>query len=106
MLKIAVVAYNIEQSQIAIKILAENDNSSKPKLLCLNETHMEDGTIYQIMSFSKSMRGEKFDQLIIINDFRFNVYNQFPLEIYELKERIKFYSCVPEEFQVQEYQLD
>ena len=64
---------------------------------------MKDGTRYFIFPTFNHVRGHCIDQLIIVDDFRWMVYEQQ----YELIDWIKYrmmHSCVPEEFQIQKYE--
>ena len=103
MLRIAVVAYNYELSLKAIRELAENDTNSKPKIICRDKILMDDDTQYITFSTYNNVRGHCIDQLIIVDDFRWEVYSKQ----YELIDWIKYrmwMSCVPEEFQELKYE--
>lgn len=101
-LRIAIVAYNYEQSKLIMKEIAYFDNS-KIKRIQNDRIEMYDGTIYHIFPTYNQVRGYCIDQLIISDDFRWNVYKQQE----ELIEWIKYrmmHSCVPERFRIQEYE--
>lgn len=65
---------------------------------------MQDNTKYFIIHNETSFRGIKIDQLIIVDDYRWNVYKK-------KKDLIRFAkvclacSCVPDEFLVLEYEV-
>jgi len=64
---------------------------------------MEDGTKYIVISNPNSVRGCNIDQMIIVDDYRWEIYNQQWQVIDEIKFRM-LKSCVPDEFQIQEYE--
>ena len=102
-LTVAVVSYNFELSCRAIRVLVENDMDSKAKIICKDEIIMEDGTRYKAFPTYNHVRGYCIDQLIMVDDSRWMVHSQQ----YELIDWVKyrmFMSCVPEEFQIQEYE--
>ena len=103
-LHIAVVAYNFELSCKAIRVLAENDINSKPKTIRKDMVVMEDETKYQAFPTYNHARGHSVDQIIIVDDNRWFVYDeQFELLDF-LKYRLYCTSCVPEVFQIQRYE--
>jgi len=96
------VAYNYKLSKEAMKKIANSDKSNI-KTLRENYIEMNDATRYYIFSTHNHVRGHIIDQLIIVDDSRWEVYQQQA----ELIEWIKYrmcYSCVPEEYQIQEYE--
>lgn len=64
---------------------------------------MEDDTRYKIFPTYNHVRGHCIDQLIIVDDDRWEVYDVQHELIDWIKYRM-FMSCVPEEFQIQEYE--
>ncbi len=104
-LMVAVVAYNYELSCKAIRMLAENDMDSKIKQVRMGygQILMEDGTIYKAFPTYNHVRGHCIDQLIIVDDPRWMVYdNQY--ELLDWIDNRMYMSCVPEEFLVQKYE--
>ena len=65
---------------------------------------MTDGTKYIALSNYNSMRGYYIDQIIIVDDFRWNIYSEKYKLIDLLEHRLSCISCVPEEFLKQEYE--
>lgn len=104
MLSIAVVAYNFELSCRAIRILADNDLNSKPKIIRRDEIIMEDDVKYKAFPTYNHARGHCIDQIIIVDDNRWEVYQQQYELIDWLKYRLDCTSCVPEEFQILKYE--
>ena len=104
MLSIAVVAYNFELSCKAIKILAKNDANSKPKIIYKDKIIMNDNTRYQAFPTYNHARDCWIDQIILVDDFRWHVYDQQYELIDWLKLRLYCTSNVPEEFQIQRYE--
>jgi hypothetical protein len=101
MLNIAVIAYYYELSCKAIRELAENDTNSKPKIIRKDTIIMEDGTEYKAFSTYENARGRRIDQLILVNIYEFN---ESLHKLYEyITYRIYCTSCVPEEYQIQNY---
>jgi len=103
MLYIAVVAYNFELSCRAIRILAENDANTEIKTIRKDVIEMSDNTKYKAFSNYNHVRGHYIDQLVIVDDFRWNVHMQQEELISWIKYRM-MHSCVPKEFQIQEYE--
>jgi hypothetical protein len=104
MLNIAVVAFNFELSCRAVKEIALNDVDSKPIMMLRDTIKMEDGTWYQAFPTFNHVRGHTIDQIIIVDDSRWNVYQQQYELIDWLKYRMDCTSCVPEEFQILTYE--
>lgn len=104
MLNVAVVAFNFDLSCKALRVLAENDQDSKIKRMQKDVILMEDGTKYRSFPTYNHTRGHIVDQVIIVDDCRWKVYNQQSELINWLKYRMDCVSCVPEEFQIQEYE--
>jgi len=65
---------------------------------------MNDGTRYKAFSNYNNTRGHWIDQIIIVDDYKWKVYDQQEELISWLKYRLGCVSCVPEEFQIQEYE--
>ena len=103
-LRIAIVASNYELSKKAMLKIAEVDYSTI-KIKLNKSIEMDDNTIYYVFPTHNHVRGCCIDQLIIVDDFRWKVYSQQEELIDWIKYRMKN-SCVPEEFQVQEYEYD
>ncbi len=103
-LSIAVVGYNYKLSCRAIRQVAENDMDSKIKFARQDLVLMDDGTRYKAFTNNTdSLRGVLVDQIILVDDYRWGVILQQHGLISYLKERLHR-SCVPEEFQIQEYE--
>lgn len=103
MLNIAVVGYNFELSCKAIRIIAENDNCKINKIT-KDSIFMEDGTKYKAFPTYNHARGHIVDQIIIVDDNRWEVYQKQYELIDWLKYRLGCVSCVPEEFQILEFE--
>lgn len=74
-LHIGVIGWNAEQTEKAIKKLAKADESGAQKIT-RNYSTAQDGTRYTaiIAHASKSMMGARFDQLVIVDDSRKEIY--------------------------------
>ena len=84
-LSIAVVSFNFDLSCKAIRDIAENDMNSKIKIARRDEIIMEDDTRYKAFSTYNHVRGHCIDQLILVDDSRWIVYDQQ----YELIDWVK-----------------
>lgn len=106
MLNIAVVGYNYELSCEAIRLLADNDvNNNINTVICRKDLiEMNDRTRYKAFPTYNHARENIIDQVIIVDDNRWNVYQQQFELINWLKYRMECTSCVPEEFQIQKYE--
>jgi len=104
MLSIAVVGYNFELSCKAIRILAENDNDTEIKSIYKDYIIMKDDTIYKTFPTYNHARGHYIDQLIVVDDCRWDIYYKQAELINWIKYRINCTSCVPEEFQEIKYE--
>jgi hypothetical protein len=104
-LRVAVIGYTYELSCRAIRILAKSDES-KIKTVKKSQIIMEDDTEYFAISPDSydSLRGYKFDQLIIVDDDRWEILYKHCGIINYIKQRILYYSFVPESFQVQKFE--
>ncbi len=101
-LRIAIVGFNYEQSKRALREIVEAD-CSKMKRKSDRIIEMDDGTLYCIFPTYNHVRGYCIDQLIIVDDERWHVYKEQEELIEWIKYRMTF-SCVPKEFQIQEYE--
>ena len=73
---IAVIGYNRLQSIEAVRVLAENDCSPIERVYNHN-VFLKDGTIYvPIISDDAYLRGVRFDQIIYVDDYRWNVFSR------------------------------
>jgi hypothetical protein len=61
---------------------------------------MDDDTIYRAISNSVNTRGQIFDQIIIVDDFRWHILRDKAKEIYFLTDNLR-HSYVPEKFMIQ-----
>ena len=102
-LNIAIIGYNYELSCKALWEIVNNDKSSKPKVKQKNNVIMEDDTKYIAISNIIKTRGNIFDQLIIVDDSRWKIFDKQYEVIDYVKERL-FSSYVPEKFQIQQYE--
>lgn len=101
-LRIAIVGFNYELSKKAMLKIAEVDYSTI-KRKSNKYIEMDDDTLYCVFPNYNHVRGYQIDQLIVVDDFRWEIYNQQEELIDWIKYRMK-HSCVPEEFQVQKYE--
>lgn len=102
-LNIAIVGYNHDLSRRALWEIVNNDVNSKFAVRNKDSVTMEDGTKYRAISREEQVRGYSIDQLIIVDDLRWEIYNKQKDVIEYIKYRLEI-SCVPEEFQVQQYE--
>jgi predicted HAD superfamily hydrolase len=101
-LRIAIVGFNYEQSKRAMKEIA-NIDCSKIERMSDKSIEMNDGTKYYIFPTYNHVRGYCIDQLIIVDDYRWEVLYQEEELIDWIKYRM-MHSCVPEEFKIQKYE--
>jgi hypothetical protein len=102
-LTIAIVAFNTNLSCEAMFEIAKNDTESKIKHKENFEILMENGTLYKVFSPSSSTSGHRIDQIIIVDDCRWEIIEKHSAFLSKLEERM-FYSCVPEEYLIQKYE--
>jgi len=103
-LKVGVLGTNTKMIYQAIKQIAESDVYS---IVHINayKAIMSDGTEYiAIYPGTSSVRGYKLDQLIVVDDARWNIFAKLGELIDKLRQELLFYSCVPEEFQIQKFE--
>lgn len=99
-LHIAVFSYNHKLSEDAVRYISEQDGDAKVLRKCKTYTVMDDNTVYRVVSNPINTRGQLFDQIIIVDDFRWHILRDKAKEIYFLTDNLR-YSCVPEEFMIQ-----
>lgn len=104
-LKIAVLGYNMTQTNYAMKYLMQNnydeidiENSN------IKTIRFKDGTIFFSIDLTHDIRSKQFDQLFLFDDNRWNIKNKYDNEIKLIKLYCMRNSYVPEEFQVVEYE--
>jgi len=102
-LRVAILGYNLDLSRKALREIVENDIFSKPINKKKDQAIMSDGTKYIAISSIEKVRGYAFDQLIIVDDSRWEIFDKQWDVIDYVKERL-FLSYVPEEFQIQRYE--
>jgi len=88
----------------ALREIVENDISSKPYIKRKDRVLMEDETTYMVISSVDKVRGHIFDQLIIVDDSRWMIFEKQEEILDWMKYRLFHSSCVPEEFQIQKYE--
>jgi len=101
-LNIAIVAFDYRLSREAMKLIAQNDESTIKKVTD-RYIEMYDGTIYHVFPTFNHVRGYSISQLFIVDDFRWWVIEKQAELIKWVKYRL-IYSNVPEEFQIQKYE--
>lgn len=102
-LNIAIVGYNQELSCRALWTIVDNDRNSKFAVRKRDSVAMEDNTKYRAVSKEEQVRGYNVDQIIIVDDYRWKIFDKQWELIDYLKSRLVT-SCVPEEFQIQKYE--
>jgi len=102
MSKIGIIGYNYDQSKQALKEIVENDESACRSMSSWGAV-MFDKTRYFIIEDSRGLRGFRFDQLVIVDDNRWNVYDKRNDLILDAILSLAG-SCVPNEFLVLEYE--
>jgi hypothetical protein len=95
-----VFAYNQKLSEDAVRYISEQDMDAQVLRKCKFHVIMNDDTVYRAISNSVNIRGQLFDQIIIVDDFRWHILRDKAKEIYFLTDNLR-YSCVPEEFMIQ-----
>lgn len=103
-LKIALLAWNCEQSKYAMRDFIEN-NKDQIDTFHENKVILNDGTEIFIVNYIKDIRGKNFDQVMICDDYRWNIYIEKSYLIREIILEIGWKSCVPEEFLVMRYEF-
>lgn len=106
---IAFMGYNLEQTTVCFRQFAR-DNAESIKAAKPNRLVLKDGTM--ILPFPAArvrvarMDGYRFDQLIIADDRRKNIYHAAAAEIRRIIGSAMIHSCVPGEYQIQFYDID
>lgn len=103
-LKIALVAWNRDVSLLAAKDFI-NNNKEQVKYFHNNVIKLMDDTEIRLVNYLKEARGVSFDQIIICDDYRWNVLEEKDWFIRELRLETAWRSCVPEEHQVLKYEF-
>ena len=101
-LYIGIIAYNSKCAKQALRIIRDsNEEQVKNCELRRGILVFADGTVFRIIS--ENDKGAKIDQLIVCDDYRWNVF----LEQHDLIEMAKIrmmLSCVPDEYKLQRYE--
>lgn len=107
MLHIGVLGYSYDLSIKQLREIVNNDMTSKPKRITRNNIIMEDGTKFTVIPSSTDwinwIKGYKFDQLLLVDDNRWMIFNKHYDLIEYLKGRLSI-SFVPEEFKILKYE--
>ena len=105
-LKIALIGYNREQTINALKIFFENN---KEDVICFNKYGrfilFKDETVIQAIFNEDNLRGQRFDQLILCDDSRWNIKIRRRGFIDYVRLNMMSHSCVPEDYQIMHYEI-
>lgn len=104
-LKVGILGFNANQTYMGMREIAVNDYDNKIIKINIDQIIMSDGTEYiAIYPNSEKVVGYKLDQLIVIDDVRWNIFSKLYELIDTLRQRLLFYSYVPEEYQIQKFE--
>jgi hypothetical protein len=70
MLNIGIISYNMKLTDRALRIISENDANSIPIKRNSNRVEMSDGTVYIPVHQERDIHGKRFDQIILVDDYR------------------------------------
>ena len=104
-LTVAILFYSRAVLNIYAADIVLSDQNSKHKTMSRYNAFMEDGTKYLFMPNLTELYGITIDQLIIVDDFRWNILYDKCKIIKAITMSIRSYSCVPEQYQIQKYEL-
>lgn len=102
-LKIAFVGYTYELGLMGLRILTQ-ENEDDIALVKKDRLRFKDGTELIVVGNEPSIRGCRFDQLILFDDHRWEIYHKQRELIGLIKDWFMDLSCVPDEYQILEYQ--
>lgn len=105
-LRIAVIGYNYEQTRMALESFILNNKEDIIDIKKYRSTVvLIDRTELSIVNDITDIVGNNYDQLMVCDDYRWNVFEKKELLINAVVSSMKYYSCVPEEFQVMRYEI-
>ena len=96
-LKNGLIGYDVKQTDICMKQLVE-DNKHEVAHFVRCEIVLKDGTEIVPIYNEDNVRGKKFDQIILCDDKRWNIYENRKDLIEYVFWHMASYSCVPEEY--------
>lgn len=107
-LKIGFIGYNSQLTQDGLRKFA-NNNEEDVEIFKYRKSYirLKDGTemvgLYE--NRGGGLRGHRFDQLILFDDERWMIkWDRYNFIKTVIEKCMRWYSCVPEEFQVLEYE--
>ena len=103
-MKIGVLGYNSNLTKEALWHIAHADEDAELLTLSTIAAFMSDGTIYDPVKTGQANRGIKYDQIILVDDYRWEILNKQKDIINDFKFCELKYSCVPEDFQILKYE--
>jgi hypothetical protein len=104
-LKVGVLGFDPDQTYIGMREVAESDYINKIKTISIDHIIMDDGTEYiAIYPNAEKVVGYKLDQLIVVDYASWNIFAKLGELIDGLRQRLLFYSYVPEEYQIQRFE--
>ncbi len=104
-LKIGVLGWDSHLSQVALKQVVLNDKTTTPKKIYKDKVITEDESLYMIVPQEiDKLRGLRFDQLILVDDERWQLLDKHYYLIKDFENYVISTSCVPDEFKIQKYE--
>ena len=104
-LAIGLIGYSRECAFQALRAIAES-NEEQVAFCFRDRLILKDGTLIKVIGNTDYLRNNTaYDQIFICDDKRWNVYVEAYELIHALQENCKRRSCVPEEFQILEYEV-
>ena len=101
-MKIGVLGYNQNLTKEALVGIAKSDVDARIIKISSNEIVMSDGTSY--IPATRQTRGLRFDQIILVDDYRWELLTDEFDFINDILLPSLINSCVPEDFQVIQYE--
>ena len=108
-LRLAMLGYTSDVMLTGMKQLVENNQQDIEKFVPTKYhpyIRMKDGSQITGISFAEHLRGHKYDQLILVDDKRWNILTDKAVEIDQIIEQTMYMSDVPKEFQILHYLVE
>ena len=96
-LMIGLIGYNMEQTEYGLWVLS-NENSDQVDCVERHRIKFNDGTEIRAIYNENSACGRRFDQIILFDDEKWNIYEKRRDLIEYVFWHMANYSCVPEEY--------
>lgn len=99
-LTIGVLGYNDKLTEQMLHYVVECDTENQTEIFNRNYIRTYEGTEYRALLRHDNWRGYKFDQIILVDDSRWMIFDKRFDDINILKSYNLLMSCVPEEYQI------